>query len=229
MLIVVMVLPLGRHVSPEVEGADLVQSLRAKIEALAAPLIGAADVRRLSAAPAYQAIYCSLDKSLIEDDHALSEYGIQKESDLKVILRMVSPRLCIDVGGLHSIDLETIRAIAGSRLDLMFAPLSKDGQPGEGNDLVIEPAAAGPAGAAQLDAAQLEEREAAKATLEEMGEDTRAIDAEIAEITARLAERERECGAIVAATAEGVPYVEAAPLPTGEDGAYLRTCSTATR
>ena len=46
MLVIVTVLPLGRQVSPEFEGAELVQSLRAKIEALAAPLIGDAQAPR---------------------------------------------------------------------------------------------------------------------------------------------------------------------------------------
>jgi hypothetical protein len=94
MLIVATVLPLNRQVSPEVEGSDLVQSLRLKIEALTAPLIGAADTKRLSAAPTYQAIYFVLTDTLLEDGHALSEYGIQKESELRVVLRAQSRRCC---------------------------------------------------------------------------------------------------------------------------------------
>jgi hypothetical protein len=54
----VMVLPLGRQVTAEVETADAVEALRRQIAALATPLIAAANATdRLSAAPAYQALY----------------------------------------------------------------------------------------------------------------------------------------------------------------------------
>ena len=223
MLIVATVLPLNRQVSPEVEGSDLVQSLRLKIEALTAPLIGAADAKRLSAAPAYQAIYFALDNTLLEDGHALSEYGIQKESELRVVLRRKSPLLRLDIGGTcASADLSILMAVAGSRIAAMFEPVAQGGQPVLGDGLVFVGAGGGgeepEAGGA---VAQLEERQATKALLEEMGEDTRGIDAELAEITARLAEREREYSAVTAAAAEGVPYEEAPPLLLGEDGAYL--------
>jgi hypothetical protein len=79
-------------------------------------------------------------------------------------------------------------AVAGSRIAAMFEPVVQGGQPVQGDGLVIvgaalggeEPEAGG--AAAQL----LEERQATKALLEEMGEDTRGIDAELAEITAEV-------------------------------------------
>jgi hypothetical protein len=112
----VMVLPLGRQVTAEIETADPVEALRRQVAAALAPLIAAANATdRLSAAPAYLALYFA--DRLLEDGTALADYGIAKESELKAVLRPKPQVLRLDVGGMcSSLTVDTIRAVPLSRL-----------------------------------------------------------------------------------------------------------------
>eukprot|EP01043_Picozoa_sp_COSAG02_P043884 COSAG02_NODE_3861_length_6130_cov_16.333112_6_plen_287_part_00 len=120
----------GRQISPDVEGQDLVEKLRAKIEELAAPLIAGDD--SLSSAAAHQAIY--FGKILLEDGHKLAEYGVQLESEFIVSLRPKDRMLRLDVGGAsHGATLATLMAVEGSRLWAAFqAATHNDGTVEEG-------------------------------------------------------------------------------------------------
>jgi hypothetical protein len=117
MLIIVTLLPSGRQVSPEVEGRDLVEALRQQINELATPLVGAG-----VAAPHLQ-IIC-FGKQELKDGHVLADYGIQKESELRCVLRKEQHPILLDVGGTCcSATLDTLQAVRGSLLDAMFEPM----------------------------------------------------------------------------------------------------------
>ena len=150
MLITVTVLPFGRVVSPEVEGSDLVEDLRGQIEELATPLLeargmlpqqtAATEPPRLicySAAPEYQQLF--FEQTLLQDGNTLATYGLQKESELKVLLRPQQITLRLDVGGACcAVSLDTLCAVKGSRLAAMFEPLLQGSLPvhaTEGNGL----------------------------------------------------------------------------------------------
>jgi hypothetical protein len=111
----------GRQLRAEVEGDDLVQDLRTQIERLATPLLAGADRGRLSAAPSFQALY--FQGTLLEDGHKMTEYGIQRESEVCAALR-VHMVVRVDIGGAcFSISLDTLMAVPGSKLRSMFEPL----------------------------------------------------------------------------------------------------------
>jgi hypothetical protein len=133
----VMVLPLGRQVTPEVETTDLVEALRRQITTLAAPLISATNATdRLSAAPTYQALY--FDDRLLEDGTALADYGIAKDAELRAVLRPKPQVLRLDVGGMcSSLTADTIMAVPQSRLATMFEPVLYGSEPIEGDSIEV--------------------------------------------------------------------------------------------
>eukprot|EP01046_Picozoa_sp_COSAG06_P008399 COSAG06_NODE_423_length_15942_cov_7.276463_14_plen_356_part_00 len=119
--IVVTLLPSGRQVSPDVEQSDTVEAVRRKIDALAG------DAR--SAPPELQLLV--FGATVLEDGHTVEEYGIAKESDLR--RSWPTPVWCsLNVGGVgFTVPLDTLLAVPGSRLSVMFEPMRQGAAPVE--------------------------------------------------------------------------------------------------
>jgi hypothetical protein len=118
-----------KKVGVDVEDVDTVEALRSKIETSVAPLV--AHEPRISAAPAFQAIYRG--ETLLLDGNSLRQYNLEKDSELQVVLRQRPQVLRLDVGGLcHSAGLDSLMAVEGSRLRSMFEPVAQGGSPLEG-------------------------------------------------------------------------------------------------
>eukprot|EP01045_Picozoa_sp_COSAG04_P004896 COSAG04_NODE_219_length_19842_cov_1164.283695_16_plen_223_part_00 len=94
MQIFIALLPGGRKITAEVEGTDSVEALRRQIQALASPLLGDAAG---SAAPGQQLLM--FNEAVLEDGKTIADYGILKESELRVSLRPVQLPIGLDVGG----------------------------------------------------------------------------------------------------------------------------------
>lgn len=115
----------GRQVSPEVEGDELVEALKAKIAELATPLIAPDDREVVTVAPAHQALRFG-DVLLKNDGRTLAQYGLIKESELCVSLRPKARVLRLHVGGsCYYATLDVLRAVEGSTLRAMFESLAQ--------------------------------------------------------------------------------------------------------
>jgi hypothetical protein len=126
----------GRQVSPDVEGEDLVEALRLKIQTLVAERL---DEDGSSAAPELQRLM--LGETVLEDGNTLAQYEIRKEAELTLHLRMRLKPIRFDAGcSCFSADLDTLEAVQGSRLAAMFAPVR---QGGVAIEVRAAPAAAG--------------------------------------------------------------------------------------
>eukprot|EP01045_Picozoa_sp_COSAG04_P026806 COSAG04_NODE_3796_length_2524_cov_1.189691_2_plen_205_part_00 len=114
----------GQKLTVDVEVGDSVESLREKICAEAAGRLPA----HFDVGPETQQLL--FGEKLLEDGHALDEYAIRKESELKLVLRPKQMPFDVEVGGRSfSVTLDTIMAAPKSRLSAMFEPMTQGGVP----------------------------------------------------------------------------------------------------
>eukprot|EP01043_Picozoa_sp_COSAG02_P065683 COSAG02_NODE_9985_length_2057_cov_1.713994_1_plen_363_part_00 len=109
----------GRKLSIEVAGTDTVEELREKIYAQAA-----------QAHPDLQLLALAEGGTVLEDGHALAEYGLRKESELRLGVRPAAEAIALCVGGVQQVTtLETLLSVPGSKLHSMFADVPQGGAP----------------------------------------------------------------------------------------------------
>ena len=110
----------GRKLSIEVAGTDTVEALREKIYDQAA-----------EAHPGLQLLALAEGGKVLKDGHTIAEYGLHKESELRLGLRPLTEAIVLSVSGVEQITtLETLlSAPRGSKLHAMFADVPQGGPP----------------------------------------------------------------------------------------------------
>ena len=103
----------------EVEGTDSVESLRTKIHE-----------QWEAAHPGLQRLVLAEGNRVLEDGHTLAEYGLHKESELRLGVVPPTEAIVLSVGGVEYITtLDTLLSVSGSQLHSMFADVPQGGVP----------------------------------------------------------------------------------------------------